>query len=58
MQIQSIETFFDPLEMFRQIAPNGIPNKTDVAPSGDAEEQLTGNAGEGVACPFLAGKKD
>ncbi|OAF62194.2 hypothetical protein VC83_01030 [Pseudogymnoascus destructans] len=46
MQIQSIETFFDPLEMFRQIAPNGIPGKTTVAPEGGAE-----------ACPFLAGKE-
>ncbi|KFZ06033.1 hypothetical protein V501_07791 [Pseudogymnoascus sp. VKM F-4519 (FW-2642)] len=46
MQIQSIETFFDPLEMFRQIAPNGIPGKTTVATEGGAE-----------ACPFLAGKE-
>lgn len=56
MQIQSIETFFDPLEMFRQIAPNGIPDKTTAAPSEGTEEQPTGDAAEGAACPFLPGR--
>ena len=27
LQLQSVDTWFDPLEMFRQIAPNGIVNK-------------------------------
>jgi hypothetical protein len=30
VQLQSVETWFDPLEMFRQIAPNGIVNKAIV----------------------------
>ncbi|KFY34901.1 hypothetical protein V494_06374 [Pseudogymnoascus sp. VKM F-4513 (FW-928)] len=57
MQIQSIETFFDPLEMFRQIAPKGISNKTAAATEGDSEEKPTGDAAEGAACPFLPGKE-
>jgi hypothetical protein len=32
VQLQSVETWFDPLEMFRQIAPNGIVNKTIIEP--------------------------
>lgn len=27
VQLQKVETWFDPLDMFRQIAPNGIVNK-------------------------------
>ena len=27
LQVQKLETWFDPLEMFRQITPNGIVNK-------------------------------
>lgn len=48
VRLQSVETWFDPLEMFRQIAPNGIVNKTIVTamseldvsaePSGSDEE--------------------
>ncbi|KAH8674519.1 hypothetical protein BGZ60DRAFT_404175 [Tricladium varicosporioides] len=30
VRLQSVETWFDPLEMFRQIAPNGIVNKVAV----------------------------
>ena len=33
VQLQSVETWFDPLEMFRQIAPNGIVNKAIIKPS-------------------------
>lgn len=42
MRLQSVETWFDPLEMFRQIAPNGIVNKTIAKPkeSVDLESQL------------------
>lgn len=32
VRLQSVETWFDPLEMFRQIAPHGIVNKTIVNP--------------------------
>ncbi|CAG8981164.1 hypothetical protein HYALB_00005879 [Hymenoscyphus albidus] len=32
LRLQSVETWFDPLEMFRQIAPNGIVNKVVVKP--------------------------
>lgn len=32
VQLQSVQTWFDPLEMFRQIAPNGIVNKELVVP--------------------------
>lgn len=28
LQLQSVETWFDPLEMFRQIAPEGMVEKT------------------------------
>ena len=27
LRLQSVDTWFDPLEMFRQIAPNGVGNK-------------------------------
>ena len=33
VQLQKVETWFDPLEMFRQIAPKGIINKGIVMPS-------------------------
>ncbi|KFZ20153.1 hypothetical protein V502_03320 [Pseudogymnoascus sp. VKM F-4520 (FW-2644)] len=61
IQIQSIETFFDPLEMFRQIAPKGVLDKTTAAPSEGTEEQPAGDAVEGAAvegaaCPFLPGR--
>jgi len=47
VQLQKVETWFDPLEMFRQIAPKGIVNKqvvasaTDFAPAME-EEQIPG----------------
>ena len=34
MQLQKVETWFDPLDMFRQIAPNGIVNKKIVGSEG------------------------
>lgn len=42
VQLQSVETWFDPMEMFRQIAPNGIVNKTivDPMPSQDLSAEL------------------
>lgn len=46
VQLQSVETWFDPLEMFRQIAPNGIVNKTivDPMPSQDFSAELHGES--------------
>jgi hypothetical protein len=43
LQVQSLETWFDPLEMFRQIAPNGIVNKEirKPAPEKDILSELT-----------------
>lgn len=38
VQLQSVETYFDPLEMFRQIAPQGIVNKEIVTKRADAGE--------------------
>ncbi|KAL9059353.1 MAG: hypothetical protein Q9162_001222 [Coniocarpon cinnabarinum] len=32
VRVKKLETWFDPLEMFRQIAPNGIVNKETVKP--------------------------
>jgi hypothetical protein len=48
VRLQSVETWFDPLEMFRQIAPNGIVNKTIVtpAPGQDVTSQLFGDDNE------------
>ena len=33
VRLQKVETWFDPLEMFRQIAPNGIVNKVVQEPN-------------------------
>ena len=62
-----METWFDPMEMFRQIAPNGIVNRTQKPPIADQDltSQLFGedDAADGVeeehltaadgACPFI-----
>ena len=42
VRLQSVETWFDPMEMFRQIAPNGIVNKViqEPASSSDNTSQL------------------
>lgn len=45
VQLQKVETWFDPLEMFRQIAPKGVVNKqvvesaTDCAPALEEEQK-------------------
>lgn len=45
VQLQKVETWFDPLEMFRQIAPKGVINKqvaepaTDCAPAMEEEQK-------------------
>jgi hypothetical protein len=41
LRVQKLETWFDPMEMFRQIAPTGITQKVD-----KLEEATT------AACPF------
>lgn len=47
LRVQKLETWFDPLEMFRQIAPNGVVNKSAVksesvpAPEAPSIESLT-----------------
>jgi hypothetical protein len=40
LRVQKIETWFDPLEMFRQIAPNGKVEKEAVAVASDDAEPL------------------
>jgi hypothetical protein len=57
LQLQAVETFMDPLEMFRQIAPDGIVNKQPTTekqipsevsqPQGSA--QVPGSDGESIA---------
>jgi hypothetical protein len=42
VQLQNVQTWFDPQEMFRQIAPNGIVNK-EPQTTGSLEER-PGNA--------------
>jgi hypothetical protein len=59
LQLQTVETFMDPLEMFRQIAPDGIVNKQpttekkDVVESalsqGSAQTDFPGSDGESIA---------
>lgn len=68
LRLQSVETWFDPMEMFRQIAPNGLVNKTPLVPVPGEElsSQLFGEENEvyggevlnlsaadtSAACPF------
>jgi hypothetical protein len=70
LRLQNVETWFDPMEMFRQIAANGTVNKTSLVqvPGKDLSSQLFGEenevpGGEGsnlsaadasAACPFLS----
>lgn len=37
VRLQNVQTWFDPMEMFRQIAPNGIVNKQIVTPEDKQE---------------------
>lgn len=48
VRLQKVETWFDPLEMFRQIAPNGIVNKEAREPhhDGDGTDQEEHRAAE------------
>jgi hypothetical protein len=69
LRLQSVETWFDPMEMFRQIAANGAVTKTSLVqvPGKDLSAQLFGEENEvhggedsnlstvdaSAACPFL-----
>ena len=44
VRLQKVETWFDPMEMFRQIAPNGIVNKETVRSKSVPDEQATTEA--------------
>ncbi|OCK85442.1 hypothetical protein K432DRAFT_439311 [Lepidopterella palustris CBS 459.81] len=57
VRLQQVQTWFDPLEMFRQIAPNGVVNK-EIVPKkieatsdaeGNVPSSLTPNLTQGVA---------
>lgn len=52
VQLQKVETWFDPLEMFRQIAPKGIVNKQVVESATDCalamEKEQTPGSGSNV----------
>lgn len=52
VRLQTVDTYFDPLDMFRQIAPNGIVNKEIVDKKVDksvALDQSTANDGVKIA---------
>ena len=69
IRLQSVETWFDPMEMFRQIAAHGTVSKTSLVqvPGKDLSSQLFGEENEmhgveestisaadaSAACPFL-----
>lgn len=48
VRVKKLETWFDPIEMFRQIAPNGIVNKETVQPdaAGVTAPDTPGSAGQ------------
>lgn len=46
-RVQSLETFFDPLEMFRQIAPGGELSRVQGPPPGKDNEST------GATCPVV-----
>jgi hypothetical protein len=50
VQLQAVRTWFDPLDMFRQIAPNGVVKKEEV-PKGAKPEDVVEQAQEGVKVP-------
>ncbi|KAK4996224.1 hypothetical protein LTR66_004115 [Elasticomyces elasticus] len=55
VRLQSVHTWFDPLEMFRQIAPNGVVNKEIVSKrvdSGAVPEPTSFNDGLKIAKDF------
>lgn len=46
VQLQKVETWFDPLDMFRQIAPNGIVNKEVVGSEEMVERKADAQEGK------------
>ncbi|EON68802.1 hypothetical protein W97_08060 [Coniosporium apollinis CBS 100218] len=44
LQVQKLETWFDPLEMFRQIAPHGVVNKEPTTKKVDVAPKLVDTA--------------
>lgn len=55
VQLQEVRVWFDPLDMFRQIAPEGVVKKESVDKSLTPDEALDVSqetAGEGGGCPF------
>lgn len=61
VRLQKVETWFDPLEMFRQIAPNGVVNKEvrephDVGEDKDQGEHRAAQTAEGNVEPQIAEK--
>jgi len=56
VQLQKVETWFDPLEMFRQIAPNGVVNK--VTRKAVPGEDLSAALDEEVGGLNIAGPPD
>jgi hypothetical protein len=69
VRLQSVETWFDPMEMFRQIAPTGVVNRSFHVPipGEDLSSQLFGDEDDehghahphlsatdaSAACPFI-----
>ncbi|KAL9109510.1 MAG: hypothetical protein Q9227_005845 [Pyrenula ochraceoflavens] len=42
VRVQKLETWFDPMDMFRQIAPNGIVNKQIIDPNANKADLIEG----------------
>jgi hypothetical protein len=50
VQLMAVRTWFDPMDMFRQIAPDGVVKKEDV-PKGKSASDVVEDAQEGVKVP-------
>lgn len=51
VQLQKVDTYFDPLEMFRQIAPNGVVNKEPKTGAAAEQAEPTAKPAEEHATP-------
>ena len=60
VRLQSVETFFDPMDMFHQISPSGAAEKVALSPGKDITMQLHGDEDATeeapAVCPFVPGK--
>lgn len=56
LQLQKVETWFDPLEMFRQIVPHGIVNKQPISSKSSSVSLASAQsrAPAAAACPVLS----